>query len=91
MLSLAGYPAIEVTPETPLGYVFIYFYGLSKGALLLIQLKQAVDDAEFKSLFDEILRLKGIYGSSRSFSNYATRLLEIMCSTTPSRSITPGT
>jgi tellurite resistance protein len=65
-------------PETPLGYVFIYFYGLER-RITVDSIKQAVDDAEFKSLFDEILRLKGIYGSSRSFSNYSTRLLEIMC------------
>lgn len=65
-------------PETPLGYVFIYFYGIER-RITVDSIKQAVDDTEFKSLFDEILRLKGIYGSSRSFSNYATRLLEIMC------------
>lgn len=65
-------------PETPLGYVFIYFYGLER-RIAVDSIKQAVDDAEFKYLFDEILRLKGIYGSSRSFSNYSTRLLEIMC------------
>jgi tellurite resistance protein len=65
-------------PETPLGYVFIYFYGIER-RITVDSIKQAVDDAEFKSLFDEILRLKGINSSSRSFSNYATRLLEIMC------------
>lgn len=65
-------------PDTPLGYVFIYFYGIERRTTV-DSLKQAVDDTEFKALFDEVLRLKGIYGSSRSFSNYATRLLEIMC------------
>lgn len=65
-------------PETPLGYVFIYFYGLER-RITVDSIKDIVDDAEFKSLFDEILRLKEIYGSSRSFSNYSTRLLEIMC------------
>lgn len=65
-------------PETPLGYIFIYFYGLER-RITVDSIKQTVDDAEFKSLFDEILRLKGIYGSSRSFSNYSKRLLEIMC------------
>lgn len=64
--------------ETPLGYVFIFFYGLER-RITVDSIKQAVDDTEFKSLFDEILRLKSIYGSSRSFSNYSTRLLEIMC------------
>ncbi|SCN46771.1 probable membrane protein YPO2297 [methanotrophic endosymbiont of Bathymodiolus azoricus (Menez Gwen)] len=65
-------------PEIPLGYVFIYFYGLER-RIAVDSIHQTVDDAEFKSLFDEILRLKGIYGSSRSFLNYSTRLLEFMC------------
>lgn len=65
-------------PETPLGYVFIYFYGIER-RITVDSIKQAVDDSEFKALFDEVLRLKDIYGSSRSFSNYSIRLLEIMC------------
>ncbi|WP_257283362.1 TerB N-terminal domain-containing protein, partial [Endozoicomonas sp. SESOKO1] len=65
-------------PDTPLGYVFIYFYGIER-RITVDSLKQEVDDTEFKVLFEEVLRLKGIYGSSRSFSSYATRLLEIMC------------
>lgn len=65
-------------PDTPLGYVFIYFYGIER-RITVDSIKQAVEDAEFKSLFDEVLRLKGIYGGSRSFLCYATRLLEIMC------------
>lgn len=65
-------------PETPLGYVFIYFYGIER-RITVDSIKQAVDDSEFKALFDEVLRLKSIYGSSRSFSNYSIRLLEIMC------------
>ena len=65
-------------PETPLGYVFIYFYGLER-RITVDSNKNEVDDSEFKSLFEEILRLRGTYGSSRSFSNYSTRLLEFMC------------
>lgn len=64
--------------EVPLGYVFIYFYGLER-RITVDSINEIVDDTEFKSLFDEVLRLKGIYGGSCSFSNYATRLLEIMC------------
>lgn len=65
-------------PDTPLGYVFIYFYGIER-RITVDSIRQTVDDFEFKTLFDEVLRLKGIYGSSRSFSSYSTRLLEIMC------------
>ncbi len=64
--------------STPLGYVYIYFYGLER-RIVVDSLKGAVDDSEFKAIFEELLRLKKIYGESRSFLNYSTRLLEIMC------------
>lgn len=62
----------------PLGYVFIYFYGLER-RIVVDSIQGAVDDPEYQSIFKEILRLNEIYGGSRSFHNYATRLLEIMC------------
>ncbi len=65
-------------PAAPLGYVFIYFYGLER-RVVVDSIQSGVDDTEFKNIFEEILRLKDIYGTSRSFLNYATRLLEIMC------------
>lgn len=65
-------------PATPLGYVFIYFYGLER-RVVVDSIQRNVDDTEFKSIFNEIIRLKDIYGSSRSFLNYSIRLLEIMC------------
>lgn len=65
-------------PMTPLGYVFIYFYGLER-RIIVDSTKQMVADSEFKDLFDEILRLKNIYGRSHSLSNYSIRLLETMC------------
>ena len=65
-------------PETPVGYVFIYFYGLER-RITVDSIKQEVDDSEYKVLFDEVLRLKDIYGDSRSFLNYSMRLLEVMC------------
>lgn len=65
-------------PDTPLGYVFIYFYGIER-RVIVDSIKQTVDNSEFKTLFDEVLRLKSIYGSSRSFLNYSLRLLEVMC------------
>lgn len=65
-------------PETPLGYVFIYFYGLER-RIIVDSIKEEVEDLEFKMLFDEILRLKGIFGTSRAFSHYSTPLMEFMC------------
>jgi tellurite resistance protein len=65
-------------PDIPLGYIFIYFYGIER-RIVVDSINKVVSDTEFKTLFDEVLRLKSIYGSSRSFLTYSTRLLEIMC------------
>lgn len=65
-------------PATPVGYVFIYFYGLER-RIVVDSIQGNVDDAEFKSIFEEIIRLKKIFGNSRSFLSYSTRLLETMC------------
>lgn len=64
-------------PETPMGYVFIYFYGIER-RITVDSNRQIVDDLEFRKLFDEILRLRSIYVGSISFSNYSTQLMEIM-------------
>lgn len=64
--------------KTPLGYVFIYFYGLER-RIVVDSIEKVVDDLEFKTLFEEILRLKNTYGGNRSFANYSVRLLEIIC------------
>jgi tellurite resistance protein len=69
--------------EIPLGYVFIYFYGLERRVTVDF-IEKVVDDLEFIALFEEVVRLKGIYDNSRSFSRYSTRLLEIMCLLRPS-------
>jgi len=65
-------------PETPPGYVFIYFYGLER-RIVVDALQNGIDDSEYIAIFNELLRLKEIYGKSHSFLNYSTRLLEIMC------------
>ena len=65
-------------PEIPLGYVFIYFYGLER-RITVDSIEESVDHSEFVALFEEVVRLKSIYGGSRSFLGYSTRLLEIMC------------
>ena len=54
-------------PDIPLGYVFIYFYGLERRVL--------VDRADHAAIASEVLRLLPIYSHSRSFHNYASKLL----------------
>ncbi|ADG66915.1 hypothetical protein Plim_1078 [Planctopirus limnophila DSM 3776] len=54
-------------PAIPLGYVFIYFYGLERRVL--------IDGADHTSIAEELIRLLKIYSSSRSFRQYGTSLL----------------
>lgn len=54
-------------PQVPLGYVFIFFYGLERRVL--------VDGQDHLAVSAELLRLLKIYGHSRSFARYATALL----------------
>ena len=72
-------------PDTPLGYVFLYFYGLERR--LLIDLPEGlVTDTERDLLIHEIKRLGEVYGSSRSFSGYANSLLDYLSVAAPSES-----
>ncbi|GKR07882.1 plasma membrane H+-transporting two-sector ATPase C subunit [Aeromonas caviae] len=64
-------------PNVPLGYVFIYFYGLER-RILVDSKEGGVTDAEFKSIYQELQRLRSIYGSNRSFAGYSLRLMELM-------------
>jgi hypothetical protein len=54
-------------PEVELGYVFIYFYGLER--------RVVVDQRNLDEVADELMRLIPIYGASRSFRGYASRLM----------------
>ncbi|MCB1695185.1 MAG: TerB N-terminal domain-containing protein [Halioglobus sp.] len=64
-------------PEVPLGYVFLYFYGIER-RLLLDYAKDEVSDEEVHALYREIVRLRFTYGEKRSFWEYSTRLLEYL-------------
>ena len=68
--------------NTPIGYVFIYFYGIERRVLVDGQ-ENLVDDNEYINLFDEINRLRDIFQENRSFFNYSTRLMEFMCLSRP--------
>lgn len=54
-------------PDIDLGYVFLYFYGLERRSLL--------DGQDIIPIAQEISRLLGIYGGSRSFRRYASNLI----------------
>ena len=67
----------------PIGYVFIYFYGLER-RVLADGTREAISDNEFKALFEEIYRLRTVFQASASFRHYATQLLEMMIILRPS-------
>ena len=61
-------------PETCIGYVFLYFYGIER-RLLVDDKNGAIPPDERKALMLELGRLKSIYGHNRSFNGYVTGFL----------------
>jgi hypothetical protein len=61
-------------PDTPTGFVFLYFYGLERRALMDAS-TLADPRAELNLVADEVKRLKSIYGSGSSFRSYASSFL----------------
>jgi tellurite resistance protein len=57
-------------PETYIGYVFLYFYGLERRLFV----DQAEDD--YEPMKAEVERLLRVYGANRSFQAYACALLD---------------
>lgn len=63
-------------PEADIGFVFLYFYGLERRALIDGS-KDVTTRAEMPLIGNEVRRLLDIYGEkSSSFQNYASGLLE---------------
>jgi tellurite resistance protein len=62
-------------PSIPIGYVFVFFYGLEQRLLL----DDARDDAT--AILAEVRRLLALHGDNYSFQGYATKLLALSCLT----------
>ena len=58
-------------PSTPIGYVFIYFYGLER------RLVKDRCEADAPAIMSELRRLMAIYGDNHSFKNYCSALLDM--------------
>lgn len=58
-------------PDTPIGYVFIYFYGLER------RLVKDRSEADAPAIMSELRRLLSIYGENHSFKNYCSALLDM--------------
>ncbi|MDP2716917.1 MULTISPECIES: TerB N-terminal domain-containing protein [Chromatiaceae] len=64
-------------PTTPVGYVFIYFYGFER-RIIENKTNNTVSDHEFLGIFDEVLRLNSVFNANRSFRGYSANFLELM-------------
>lgn len=64
-------------PTTPIGYVFIYFYGFER-RIIENQANKLVSDQEFLTIFDEVLRLNKVFSANRSFRGYSANFLELL-------------
>ena len=63
-------------PTANVGYVFLFFYGLERRAL--IELREAPDAHEVATIRREVQRLLSIYSVSNSFRGYAERFLDAL-------------
>lgn len=68
----------RANPNAPIGYVFLYFYGLERRLLT-----ENPAPAEHEALVAEVRRLLGIYRSSGSFRRYAQGLLDAVAVLAP--------
>lgn len=76
-------------PAAYVGYVFLFFYGLERRALVDLGLR--VDEPEIKVIADETRRLIGLYGHHGSFGSYASEFLDLLDSSfLPHDDISPG-
>ncbi|MEJ8814614.1 TerB N-terminal domain-containing protein [Variovorax ureilyticus] len=65
-------------PEADIGYVFLFFYGLERRAILDARLDAAAQE-EWPVIAQELRRLLDVYGEkSHSFKRYASELLNWM-------------
>ena len=60
--------------DVPIGYLFIYFYGLERRVLLDYSEAKASDE-ELQEICNEVIRLQSIFNENYSFLNYSTQLL----------------
>ncbi|WP_433274581.1 TerB N-terminal domain-containing protein [Actinosynnema sp. CS-041913] len=64
-------------PDAYIGYVFLYFYGLERRALVDAQQDPAAR-ADVPHILGEVARLLTVYGGNSSFRQYATALQQVL-------------
>ncbi|MDX6741145.1 TerB N-terminal domain-containing protein [Actinocorallia sp. A-T 12471] len=63
-------------PDAPIGYVFLFFYGLERRLLHDLVNSPTAFDAEFPVIAREVDRLLDVYGDNASFRRYAREFRE---------------
>lgn len=78
-------------PDVPIGYLFLYFYGLEKRIINCLNSNRSLyrENAEIygnecAEICKEILRLKSIFKDNYSFNGYSSRLLNYVSIACPS-------
>ena len=69
-------------PDVPIGYLFIYFYGLERRILNDYNKGMATDEECFE-ICNEVLRLRSIFKDNYSFNSYSSSLLDYVSITYP--------
>jgi len=64
-------------PKANIGYVFIFFYGLERRALVDTK-ESAAARNEIPAILTEVKRLLSIYGDNNSFRGYASKFLDVI-------------
>lgn len=65
-------------PDACIGYVFLYFYGLERRALVDARASLMAAQRELRQIFAEVTRLLHIYGDNNSFRSYATKFCDTL-------------
>lgn len=76
-------------PQTDIGYVFLFFYGLERRALADARQSDRAK-AELAAIKQEVIQLLSVYGNNNSFNRYANQLVEAIDVSTEGSSIAPN-
>lgn len=65
-------------PGVPLGYVFLFFYGLERRVLLDAMGGDPAARSELPAIEDEVRRLAGLYGDGNALGRYCDDFLDVL-------------
>jgi tellurite resistance protein len=80
-------------PRAPIGYVFLYFYGLERRVLYDLQRDRSTAAFELPIIHQEVRRLLAIYGGHKAFKRYVgqfEQVLDILAAGVPGRGPAPA-